>query len=310
MKKILFTFLLAISASSAQAATVFLKGGGSLEGAIVSSTAGQTVIDTSQGRVSVDAARIERIDYGNAAPSPAAPPPAPGGYQEPGHQAPGYPPPPYARRRMVFEPRKNSLSIDFGLAAPLSSIDFSGIGGGSANNGDLGGLIGVQYLYLIKPRTSLGLEFNYYDRSFTDSPGLVPNSFAHVTGDSVLLLGDLKYSLTDQGSVRPYLLLGAGAHYTSTTVDAHPNPGFVWSDTLTSEGRRLVDGSVWGPAISVRLGLDLLFADPSVFGFEAGWTGLLNADYQPTAQGRALGLARTSETINFFTFAGRWGWNF
>ena len=305
MKKIFFTLLLAISAASARADTVVLKGGGRLEGKVVSSTSREVVLDTSQGRVSVDAARVERIDYAQTAPPAAvAPPPA------------AVPPPPRyqasrpARREPLFEPRTQSLSLDLGLAAPLSSIDFSAIGGGRANNGDLGSLIGLQYLYQSSPRTGWGLEVKYYDRSATDSPGLVPNSFAHVSGDSLLLLGDLKYSLTDEGSVRPYVLLGAGAHYTSTTVDARPNPGFVWSDTLTNEGRRIVDGSVWGPALSVRLGLDFMFAEPNVFGLEAGWTGLANAAYRTTAQGQALGLSGSSGMLNFFTLAGRWGWSF
>jgi opacity protein-like surface antigen len=304
MKTFLFTLLLVLSAAAASsAATVYLKEGGRLEGTVVRATGREVVLDTAQGRVSIDMAKVERIDYQKIAP-PAAPPAVetrPPAYQ------------PERRRRWdpLSEPRTQSLSLDFGLAAPLSSIDFSAIGGGgSANNGDVGPLIGFQYLYFTSPRVGWGLEFDYYDRSTTDSSGLVPNSFSRVFGDSVLLLGDVKYSLTDQGPVRPYVLLGAGAHRTTTTVDARPNDGFVWSDTLTNERRRLVDGSAWGAAFSARLGLDFGFADPGVFALEAGWTGLTNAGYQTTAQGRALGLADKPGTLNFFTLAGRWGWSF
>lgn len=300
MRKALFTSFLAIAATVAPAATVLLRGGGRLEGAIVRSNDREVVLDTSQGRVSIDAARVESIDYGNGSVSavPAAPPPPGGRMAE------------RSRRDQLFEPRAQELTLDFGLAAPLSGVDFSGIGGGSANNGDLGALIGFQYLHLSTPRVGWGLEANYYDRSSTDSPGLVPNSLAHVSGDSLVLLGDLKYALTDDGSVRPYVLLGAGAHYTSTAIDARPNPGFAWSDTLTAERRRLADGSAWGPAFSVRLGLDFGFADPETFALEAGWTGLANAAYRATGQGRDLGLAGASGTLNVFTLAGRWGWTF
>jgi opacity protein-like surface antigen len=304
---ILFTIILGIAASSAAAAVVYLKGGGSLQGTVVKSDARQVVLDTSQGRVGIDASRVQRIDE-SGAPSPRAPsPPA----------APAVRSEPAAARKSadLFEPRNQSLSLDLGLAAPLSSIDFSGISfggvpGGQANNGDVGARIGLQYLYFPSPRAGWGGEVAYVGRSATDSPGLMPNAFSHVSGDSLVLLGDLKYSLRADGDVRPYLLLGAGAHYTSTTVDVRPNPGFVWSDTLTDEGRRLVDGSSWGPALSVRLGLDFMFAEPSVFGLEAGWTGLLNAAYRATSQGQASGLSGASPMLNFFTLSGRWGWSF
>lgn len=303
MRKLSLAFFLALVATASRAAVVTLKGGGRLEGAVVSSDGRKVVLDTSQGRVSIDAARVRSIDYGAGPSAPAAAPPS-------------VPAPPYGARtqppawKSLFEPRRQSLSLDFGLDAPLNSVDFSGIGGGTANNGDVGPLIGLQYLYFTSPRIGLGLELNYYDRSSTDSQGLLSNSFAHVSGDSLLLLGDLKLSLTDRGSMRPYLLLAGGAHRTTTTIDARPNPGFVWSDTLSDEPRRVVDGETWGPALSVRLGLDFGFAEPSVFALEAGWTGLADAGYQATGQGQALGLSGASGTLNFFTLAGRWGWSF
>src|SRR3569832_1589128 len=179
MKKlILFSIILALGASWGRAAVVHLKGGGALAGDVVSSSDRQVVIDTSQGRVRVDASRIERI-----------------------------------------EPRDQSLSLDLGLAAPLSDIDFSGtsfggVPGGQASNGDIGGRIGLQYLRFTSPRTGWGLEVAYAGRSTTDSPDLMPKTFSHVSGGSLLLMGNLKYSLTPDGEVRPYALLGAGAHYT------------------------------------------------------------------------------------------------
>lgn len=310
MKKlILFTIVMAIGASRARAAVVYLKGGGSLTGEVVSSSDKQVVIQTSQGRVSVDASRVESIDY-KSSPPPAAPAARP---------APAAPPAaagPYVRPHDLFEPRLNTVSFDFGLSVPASSLDFSGtdfgggVRGGRANNGDLGARIGLQYLRAVTPRSALGVEFAYVDRSSTDSPDLLPNAFSHVSGDSVILLANWKYMLTKDGEVRPYVLFGAGGHYTSTTVDAHPNPGFVWSDTLTSEGRRIVDGSEWGPAMSVRLGLDFLFAQPTIFGLEVGWTGLANSKYRPTSQGQDLGLPGGTNMLNLITFSGRWGWSF
>ena len=299
MKKIFFSFFMTIAVTAARADTVTLKEGGHLEGTVVSSTDRELVLDTPQGRVRIDAGRVASIDYahgGALAPTPAPPPPE---YR-------------VARRRRredaLFDPHQQALSIDFGLAAPLSNV--SGPGGGSASNGDVGPLVGLQYLYFASPNVAWGLEMNYYNRGATDSPGLAPHYFAHVYGDSLLLLGDLKLSLTDRGPVRPYVLLGAGGHNTTTTISAHPNPFFGWPDTGTNESRLLVNDSTWGPAASVRLGLDFGFADPRVFSLEAGWTGLWNAGYQPTAQGQLIGLPGASGMLNYFTLAGRWGWTF
>ena len=300
MKKILFAFFLAFAAAAARADTVILREGGRLEGKVVSATDREVVLDTSAGRVRVDAGRVESIDYARGAAMTPAPAPPPSEYRVTRRPR---------REEPLFEPRQQSLSLDFGLAAPLSGVNFSGAGG-SASNGDVGPLIGVQYLYYTSPRLAWGLELNYYYRSETDSPNLLTNSFAHVFGDSLLLLGDFKYSLTDEGSVRPYILLSAGGHRTTTTIDAVPNSGFIWSDTQTNEWRRVVDSSTWGPAAAVRLGLDFGFADPAVFGLEAGWTGLWNAGYQPTGQGQALGISGASGMLSYFTLAGRWGWTF
>jgi hypothetical protein len=299
-KNSLFTFVLALAATAAQADVVFLKEGGRLEGTVASATDREVVLDTSQGRVSIDRSRVSSIDYARPAPAPRRV------EYRVVRERPAEP---------LFEPRNQSLSFDFGISVPLSGVDFSalnfsGVQGGTASNGDVGPLVGLQYLYYASPRMAWGAEVRYHSRTNTDSPGLVPFADASVSGDSLLLMGDLKLALADRGSVRPYVLFGAGAHRTSTTIDAQPVPGAAWSDTGTDEERRLVDGSMWGPALSVRLGLDFGFADPAVFAVEAGWTGLANAGYHPTPQGQALGLSSTSGTLNYFTLAGRWGWSF
>lgn len=288
-KALFFSLLLSLS-GRALAATVYLKEGGRLEGTVVSRSERSVELETSQGRVRIAADRILRVD----------------------DDPPAYAssPRPARAERPLFDPPQQALSLQLGLAAPLTSIDFSDGGGGTASNGDVGPLIGFQYLYLRSPRTAWGLEFDYYGRSATDSPGLIPAANARVYGDTLLLLGVFKYSLIERGSVRPYLLLGAGGHRTTTTMDARPFDGFVWSDTQTDERRHLIDGSAAGLAASARLGLDFGFADPGVFGLEAGWTILSSGEYGATSQGRDLGLTGVRGPINYFTFAGRWGWSF
>jgi hypothetical protein len=302
MKGIVFIFLfLAAIAGETRAAIVYLKEGGRLEGTVVSYTDQAVELDTTQGRVRIAADRVKSVDYGQAKPAPSAPPPAAERWERPRRARPEEP---------LFDPPQQALSIDFGLAAPLNDVNFSAIGGGSASNGDVGPLIGFQYLYFTSPRVGWGGEFHYCARSTTDSPGLLASSDSHVFGDTLLLLGVMKYSLVERGSVRPYVLLGAGAHRTSTTIDARPMPGFAWSDTQTDERRRLVDDSATGFAGSARLGLDFGFADPGVFALEIGWTALGSASYGATPQGQALGLSQVRGPLNYFTFAGRWGWSF
>jgi hypothetical protein len=310
MRSFLLAVALAMAAGTAQAAIVYLKEGGSLQGSLVSSTDAEIVLDTSQGRVRIEMNRVRNIDYAQGVVPPAAP------------AAPPAAPPPDAdqfyRRRlyapaapMPFDERRQMLTVDFGLASPLNSVRFSGTaGGGSASNGDVGTAFGFQYLYFSSPRVGWGLEYHYYDRGVADSQNLLPLSDSHVFGDTSLLLGVAKFSLTDGGVVRPFLLLGAGGHLSSTVVDSRPLQGYVWSDTQTNETRRLIDGGGVGLAASVRLGLDFGFIDPSVFSVEAGWTGLTNVSYQSTTQGSAIGISGASGSLNYFTLTGRWGLNF
>ncbi len=293
-----------ILAGSASAAIVILKDGGRLEGTVLRDSGGQLVLQTAQGTVSIPSANVQTIEYGEGGPA-AAPVPA----------APPEPLPPRRRRRRysdeeLFGAMSQNLSIDLGLAAPLSDINFSGIGGGSASNGTVGPLIGVQYLHDISSRLAAGAELQYASRGATDSPGLLPNSEAHVFGDSVVLLALLKCFLADRGRARPFILVGIGADDTSTTVDAHPDFGFAWSDTGTAETRRLIDGSAWSLASTVRLGVDFDLRHADTLTLEAGWMGMSSASYGATGQGAALGLSGVSAALEYFTLAARWGFRF
>ena len=194
-----------------------------------------------------------------------------------------------------------------GITGPLNDVK---LGAGTASNGDVGVLIGAQYLHYTSPRMALGASLELMNRGRTDSPGPVPNADTSVYGGSVVLLGLLKYDLIGHGDARPYVMVGAGAHRTSETVDARPNDGFAWSDTQSNERRLLVDGSAWGVAGTARLGVDFHIFNPSMFSVEFGWTALSGANYPATAAGQALGIGGISGPIHVLTIAGRWGWRF
>ncbi|HEX4048375.1 MAG TPA: hypothetical protein VH309_11100 [Elusimicrobiota bacterium] len=278
--------LLAAGAASARAAVVTLKDGGILLGNVVGQTSDAVELATPEGNLHIAVDRIQRIDYSEAE-LPAAKGAAGG----------------------AKAPRAQLLSLGFGLIQPVSRIDFHPIGGGSADDGGFGAQLGAQYVRTIAPRLGAGFDVDYFDRSGTVSPRLYPSGTASVGGDSWVMMGILRYSLTDHGRARPFLLAGAGGAYNTTTVDVRPA---VWADTSTHETRRLIDDAAWVPAASIRAGVDVNIdsLDPGVLTFEVGWTGLASARYAATPQGAALGLSGVSGPLNILSFTARYGFRF
>ncbi|MDP3543109.1 MAG: hypothetical protein Q8T11_11645 [Elusimicrobiota bacterium] len=209
---------------------------------------------------------------------------------------------PAQRRRMV--------SIGFGLVEPVSKVHFGGgVGGGSADNGDLGVGLGAQYVHFLTPRLGAGLEADYVTRDGTLSTRLYPAADASVRGDTWLMLALLRYSFLRRGAATPFVLLGAGGAWNKTTVDVKPSE---WADTGTRETRRLIDDAAWTPAASARLGvdLDLDAAGPGFVTLEAGWTGLAHAGYAETPRGRALGLEGIRAPLSLLSFTARYSLRF
>jgi hypothetical protein len=296
MKPITSLLLLLLLAASAGAAVVRLKDGGRIEGDVVSTTPKEVLIQTPSGPRRIDAALVQSIEYDAAAPTTVVPSRTePVGAGESAYAASSY-------------DGKNMLSFGLGLAAPLSDVSFAPIGGGSANNGDLGPLLAIRYLRSITKRFAAGVDIDYLHRSATDSPTLLPLANSSVFGDNIVLLAIARYHLIGRGSVRPYLLGGAGVSRSWTKIDAAPIPGFTWTDTNTDEARRLVDDGAWAFASTARFGIDFdwEFAEPAVFSLEAGWTGLESKRFSATRPGRDLGLEYVSGRLNLFVLAASW----
>lgn len=286
----LLLLLLAAAAVPAGGAVVRLKDGGRLEGDVVKADSRELVIRTAEGTRRVDAGLVQSVEYETPPPRAAlpSPPAAPAWRSE----------------------DRNVVSFGLGLAAPLSSVDFKSIGGGEANDGDLGPILGVRWLRTMSGGLAAGLDMDYLHRSQTASPGLLPRADSSVAGDNLLLLAIARWHMTDRGVARPYLLGGAGASRSWTRIESAPIRGFAWTDTNTDEARRLVDDSVWAWAWTARAGVDFNweFADPAVFGLEAGLTGLESRTYSATGAGRDLGLSTVSSRLNLFTLTARWSW--
>lgn len=294
--KTLLMGLLLLSASAgapAEAAVVLLKDGARIEGTVLSATPEELVIQTPAGPRRIDAALVRSVEYEAGTPPAAAPAQPAAPREEPWRSG-----------------TDHLFSIGFGLAAPLSDVDFGAIGGGRANDGALGPLFGVRYLRSATGRFAVGMDLDYLHRSATNSPGLLPLADASVIGDNLLFMGIARWHMIERGAARPYLLGGIGVSRSWTRIEAAPIPGYAWTDTNTDEPRRLIDDSSWALAGTAKLGIDFSwdFADPALFSLEAGWTALQRRTYGATLSGRDLGLESVSSRLNLFTFAGRWSW--
>lgn len=264
-------------AAPSSAAVIAVKGGGFLQGTIISRSATEIVVQTEHGPRSIATEQVLSV----------------------AEDAPGY-----------SDAGASEVSIGLGIGVPLDELGFGSFGGGRAGNGALGPLVGLEYLQPSGPRLSWGAAFEYFHRGGSESPSGVPLAVTSVGGDTLLLLASAKLFPTAARTVRPFLKLGLGGHRTTTNVDVTPLGGFVWGDTATGETRRFARGAAWGLAARAVLGLDMDLADPTFFTFEAGWLGLHNAAYEATPAGRAAGYAGAKPILDSFLIAGRWGWRF
>ena len=314
---IIAALVILFSLSNIYASTIYLKDGSLIKGTVVGATAQDVQVNTADGVLRISADRVLRIDYSDNA-TPNAPETTP-----PINPAPPAPAPqPTARRLRRAPPREpieplaepegthQEFSLEFGAASPLSRVSFASAGGGTDDNGNSGLLLGAQYLYRTNPRLAFGLNIESMNRGSSDSHGLLPQSDTQISGNSFLLMPVLKYTIVDRGWTRPYFLAGIGVNRTSTLIDARPNFGFLWSDTLTDETRTLVDDSHWGLATTARLGIDFLQFNPSFFSFEIGWTGISNGSYSATPAGQSVGLNNVTGNLSYLTVGGKWGWRF
>ncbi|MFI5349968.1 MAG: hypothetical protein ACHQ2Z_10525 [Elusimicrobiota bacterium] len=289
-KDLVAAIFLALCPAGAAASVVTLKDGSVLRGTVVGQTADGLELSTPDGTLHIGLDRLARIDY--AEPPPLALPL--------GELAA-----PKAAAAAPARPRSRLFAAGVGLIEPVSRIDFHPIGGGAADDGDLGVQLGAQYFCYLSPQIAAGLDVDYFDRTGTLSERLYPSAEASVSGETWMMLAAVRVTLADLNGARPFVLLGAGGGWNTTTIDVRPS---AWPDTGTHETRRLIDDSSLVPAASVRLGLDLDVVEPGTLIFETGWTGLASARYGATPQGQALGLSGVSGPLNILSFTVRYGW--
>jgi opacity protein-like surface antigen len=282
--------------------TVHLKDGTSVQGSIIGAGTERIEVNTINGSMLIPRERITAIEIAPSEITPTAPPMPPAAAPPPDF----FPRKPAASQEAPgFGPGADILSLQFGLAIPISQVSFSPIGGGNALNGDVGAILGLQYLHQLGRRLGLGLEFEYADRSTNETFGLFPSGVAYVSGDSLIFMGEGRWDLRDHGSVRPYVLGGLGAHRTTETIDARPFPGSFWATTFPFDTRQLIDDDLWGLASCVRFGVDFPMDHNASVGFDLSWLRLGAGTFHATPQGQAVGLTGVSGALDIISLAAR-----
>jgi opacity protein-like surface antigen len=163
---------------------------------------------------------------------------------------------------------------------------------------DGGGVIGGQFLYYVSDSPCMALGVDVYHAGFGDhnsylllSDRFTQSSASNTTG---LVIARLAYP---RGRVRPYLQGGFGAQSTSLTLDGTPINSSTWTDSPTTETRRLLDSSHIGPALEGAIGLHIYLTPRFFVGAEYKVVELFNKDFSPNAAGELEGLQTSRGTF-------------
>jgi len=173
-----------------------------------------------------------------------------------------------------------------------------GVNNDEQDYADGGSMIGGQFLYFISdsPCIALGFDVSHADFDSHDSNELLANRFTQSSAKNTtgLVIARLAYP---KGRIRPYIQGGLGAQATSLTLDGTPINLTTWSDTGTSETRRLLDSSHIGPALEGAVGLHVYITQRFFIGAEYKVMALFGKDFSPTANGVHEGLLSSNGNV-------------
>jgi len=164
---------------------------------------------------------------------------------------------------------------------------------------DGGGVIGGQFLYYISdnPCIALGFDVSHADFDSHNSYLLLPNRYTQSSAKNTtgLIIARVAYP---KGRVRPYIQGGLGAQSTSLSLDGTPINASTWTDTPTTETRRLLDSSHIGPALEGAIGLHVYLTPRFFVGAEYKVMELIGKDFSPTAAGATEGVVTTHGIVS------------
>jgi opacity protein-like surface antigen len=151
-------------------------------------------------------------------------------------------------------------------------------GAGSDRIGSNGGAVGVQVMFPVTENVSVGGDFLASDLGSKTSDALITGLHTdyHVHAKTFLACAKLA---SKRDKIEPFLFGGLGLHSSSMLADISPMSGLAWSDTGTTETRRVIDDSTMGFAAAMALGLDYYMSDKLSLGAEARYEYLAKTDF-------------------------------
>lgn len=160
----------------------------------------------------------------------------------------------------------DSFGVKIGLNSPTSNVTVVG----SDRNGDPSLMIGFEALKSFK-YVEAGVDVSLLKRAERSSTLLISNFNSTVSGESLVVLPVVRYVFLKESRFNPYIGAGLGISKVKTKGSAKPAPGYLWSDTLTSETRQIVNKSQTSAAYSVRVGFEVKMSDSFSLGYEASY---------------------------------------
>lgn len=160
---------------------------------------------------------------------------------------------------------------------------------------------GLRYLHSRTPFIGLGLDVDFLRPEDENSDKVIANGNALTSIDSASVLGVMRLGPTEE-TLRPYFLVGLGMHFSTVRIEAAPNPGYGWADTMTAEKRTLIDASAKAAAIKIQGGADYAITDNFLAGLFLAWNHMGSAKYEATEQAKSLGIDSVSGTMSAITF--------
>ncbi len=194
--------------------------------------------------------------------------------------------------------RAGSGEISFHAGKMSLSLGKSASGGGPATVS--GSAYGVRFLHSAGPVAAVGLDVDFMKPADSTSSKLIADAHASTAIDSESFLAVVRLGATED-ALQPNFLFGLGVHVTSLKLEAQPDPGHGWADTLTGEKRTLIDSEALGPALKIQGGADYAFTDNLLAGAFLAFNYLGSARYEATGQAKSLGVNSISGSMTALT---------
>lgn len=162
------------------------------------------------------------------------------------------------------------LSINAGIARPITKTDLTSIGGKNETSVKNGNVVSGQYIYQLTPAWGLGGELGYFkygDKEHSIPPYItIKNEAAAMIAQAVV-----RYILMPKQRIYPYIIGGLGYSRASITAKTKPVNGALWTNTLTNEWRDNYDTNISGIVFSLGAGIEGNIGNTIVAGLGFRW---------------------------------------